>query len=197
MKEIGRGAEARLLLENYQQVEVVEKRREAKPYRNPKLDLRIRSARTKAEAGILQRARSIGVRTPRVLKVELENSGLFLEYLKGKRMKESFQAWMAGELGKNIALLHSNGIIHGDLTTSNVIVRGKKLALIDFSLGYYAKDVEDFATDLLGLQKTFQATHPGKEKEWKQLLRAYEKGFAKGKTVFGHMKEIEARARYS
>ncbi len=199
MKELAHGAEARLFESDYAGEKVVVKEREAKQYRNPILDQRIRTTRTKTEAGLLQRARSAGVRTPRVLKMDLPNARLVLEFLEGKRMKESFshESWMAKELGKIVAILHANGIVHGDLTTSNVIVQKKRVCLIDFGLSYYSKDVEDKATDLLGLQKTFTATHPESGREWKELLTAYEKHFAKGKQVVRHMKEIEERARYS
>lgn len=39
-------------------------------------------------------------------------------------------------MGFLIFRLHQQGIIHGDLTTSNMILKDNKLYLIDFGLSY-------------------------------------------------------------
>lgn len=69
------------------------------------------------------------------------------------------------EVGKYIALLHGDSVIHGDLTTSNMIVtESGTLYLIDFGLSYIRNNIEDFAVDLYVLEKAFISTHPLLEK---------------------------------
>ena len=64
-------------------------------------------------------------------------------------------------MGKTINNVHDLGIIHGDLTTSNMIIRNdKQIVLIDFGLSYYKDSAEDKAVDLYVLERAFKSTHP-------------------------------------
>ena len=64
-------------------------------------------------------------------------------------------------MGKTINKVHDLGIIHGDLTTSNMIIRNdKQIVLIDFGLSYYKDSAEDKAVDLYVLERAFKSTHP-------------------------------------
>lgn len=103
---------------------------------------------------------------------------------------------LCSKAGEMIAKLHSSGLVHGDLTTSNFIVEKNELVLFDFGLGFFSGKTEDFSTDLLNLKKTFGATHPFLQNEWKALLASYEKNFVAGKNVVKQMAAIEKRARY-
>ncbi|KAG8734833.1 serine/threonine-protein kinase bud32 [Ceratobasidium sp. 414] len=72
-------------------------------------------------------------------------------------------------IGAEIAKMHRGDIIHGDLTTSNMMLRKKEgseeaeLVLIDFGLSFNSPLVEDKAVDLYVLERAFSSTHPDSE----------------------------------
>ena len=99
---------------------------------------------------------------------------------------------MATLLGEQIGKLHTAGLIHGDLTTSNAIVRNQKIVLIDFGLSYDSAKQEDQAVDLLGLKKTFLATHANFPNGWTSILKGYVKGGGQQATI-NHIQKIESR----
>ena len=103
---------------------------------------------------------------------------------------------ICAEVGKEIAKLHSGNIIHGDLTTNNILLHNNVLVFLDFSLGFISSKLEDFAADLLAFKKTFMATHYRHEVAWKALEKAYIGQFPIGRDILEHIKSIERRARY-
>ena len=130
-----------------------------------------------------------------------------MELIKGKRLKEVVEKNPALCIiaGREIKKIHSLGIIHGDLTTSNILVEERnnvqknkekekfsKLCFIDFGLGFYSKKLEDVATDLVVFKKTFNATHSSLKNGWLLVM----KGYAPSKAVEAQMQKIEKRARY-
>ena len=124
------------------------------------------------------------------------------EFIEGRTLAEelarntSKAKKFCAEAGKIIGKLHANNIVHGDLTTSNILLHNKSLVFLDFGLGSISSKIEDFAVDLLAFKKTFAATHYKIIGEWKNVERAYCAEFAQGKAVLGHLKEVEARVRY-
>ncbi len=199
-KLLKRGAEAELFESSFEGKTCILKKRARKSYRFEKLDFSIRKQRTKKEANLLSFAKSIGIETPRVYFVDEENFEIAMEFIAGKRTKDFLNSKnfrkICNGIGKNVAKLHLGGVIHGDLTTSNILLNGKDLCFIDFGLGFHSKKTEDRAVDLLNLKKTFHATHCSFfEKGWNAILKAYcaethEKQTAK------HIEEIEKRGRY-
>ncbi len=122
-KIIQQGAEAILIKKE----NLVLKRRVAKGYRLKELDEKIRKLRTRGEARLLEKAGKI-IPVPRVLKVDEKTKEIDMEFIDGWKLSEKLDEmknWEEGcvAIGKNIALLHDAGIIHGDLTTSNMIWR--------------------------------------------------------------------------
>lgn len=211
MKLIKRGAEAALYKTQFLGQVALLKERIPKKYRNSLLDEQIRKQRTKQEAVLLHKAKEAGVRTPSLLKVDKKNSRIWMEWIEGKQLKEELNSKKLNgkknsvekfekqlqKLGKRIAQLHSAGIIHGDLTTSNVLVNPKEMALVDFGLGFFSKKIEDQAVDLLNLKKTFGATHSGLPKSFEQILKSYAKSNPNARTIFRQMEKVEERVRYS
>jgi Kae1-associated kinase Bud32 len=198
-KAIARGAEAEIIEAGLHRAKAIEKHRLAKGYRCRKLDEKIRLERTRLEAMLLHRAKSAGVRTPLVLAVDQEKKSIFMEFVEGKNAKFAIKGnlKLCREIGKQIAALHSASIIHGDLTTDNILATGKGgIVFIDFGLGFNSKKEEDKAVDLINLKKTLLAGDASLKKEWNAILKAYTAG-GDCKGIAGKIEEIEKRGRYS
>jgi Kae1-associated kinase Bud32 len=104
---------------------------------------------------------------------------------------------LSEKTGELIGRLHAHGIIHGDLTTSNIIFKEGKLYLIDFGLSYLDKTVEARGVDVHVLFQTFESTHENHE----ELIEVFKKGYALtfggAEGVFEREKEIGSRGRYA
>ncbi len=196
---IRKGAEAELHLIEREGERVVLKRRIPKPYRLPQLDVHIRRTRTRREARLLDRARRVGVHTPRVLRVDDESMEIEMEYVEGERLKEYLvrtgDADIMERVGGLVATLHANNIVHGDLTTSNIILSHGRIVFIDFGLGSVTHSVEDKAVDILCFKKSYFATHPDLPEGWEAFIRGY-RTYDDADRVLRRMKEVERRARY-
>ena len=122
-----------------------------------------------------------------------------MEYIKGKLIRDVLAKGnyeeLASEVGKKIAILHNNGIIHGDLTTSNMIL-SDEIYFIDFGLSFFSQKIEDKATDLHLLKEAFESTHPAIwEESFECALKAYEKQAEHGKEILERLKNVEKRGR--
>lgn len=188
-----RGAEAEIIKKDGR----ILKKRIKKGYRDPALDKRLREDRTKLEAKFLDKAGLAGVQTPTVLskrKFELE-----IEFVDGKKVKDIFEErkdlWE--KIGENIARLHSKNIIHGDLTTSNIIEKGNEIYFIDFGLSYHSQRIEDRATDLHLLKQVLKSSHHRVyKKAFSKVLEGYKRVYNNSNPVFERLKDIEKRGRY-
>ena len=194
-KFLGVGAEAKLYVEDG----IIIKERVKKGYRVIEIDERIRKQRTKAEAKILKKAFDLGVKVP---KVEMVDTFLIkIEYIDGKRLKDVVDSknavFFAEKLGTMIGKLHNNDIIHGDITTSNMIVKDDELYLIDFGLGYISKSVEDRAVDLHLLECALISTHQKlKDKFFDAFCDSYAREYKESRMIFGRLDAIRQRGRY-
>jgi len=200
MEVIAKGAEANLYLEDG----VVIKERIRKEYRIPEIDRVLRTTRTKREAKLLSLARRAGVPTPVVLDVDTERKSITMSYIEGEKLKYMVEKLGEGELrelfrrvGSLAARLHRSNIIHGDLTTSNMILSGGRVFFIDFGLGEVNPSLEAKGTDLLVFVKAVRSTHFTREKE---ILEAFFSGYLEeypeGEAVVERMRKIERRGRY-
>ena len=178
------------------------KRRIPKTYRLPILDEKLRKQRTKKEAKLLQKASAI-IPIPKIIKVDEKNKEMEMEFIIGKKLSEHLDSLkdkvqISKTIGKQIALLHDNEIIHGDLTTSNIILsdKDKKLYFIDFGLGFSSNKIEDKAVDLHLIKQALEAKH---FKYFKSLTRAVLDGYSISKTskeTLARLKKVESRGRY-
>lgn len=205
---IRKGAEASIFLGDWHGKRVVMKTRLPKSYRVESLDVSIRFARTAREAHLLHDAKRAGVPTPTVYQVDTASCTIVMEYVEGERLKEALpemaQPEMKGtctQVGSLIGRLHSGGIVHGDLTTSNMIlVNRSKLFFIDFGLSEYSREVEARGVDLLLMSRAFKSTHfLLHSKAFKAVVEGYRRtiGDADTDVVLKKMREIEIRGRYS
>ncbi|MBI4017522.1 MAG: Kae1-associated serine/threonine protein kinase [Candidatus Aenigmarchaeota archaeon] len=196
--EIARGAEAVVTVDGD-----VAKERIAKRYRVPELDQRLRAERTKTEARLLDAARRAGVPVPVVRSVEKHI--LRMEFIEGSKLRDIFDGMTEEQLrttaraiGKHVAALHRNNIIHGDLTTSNIIVARDNIYFIDFGLGKFSSDVEDRATDLHLLHGAILSTHQAIAKKlWVDITTGYMENFKGASAVVKRLHAVERRGRYS
>ena len=198
-----KGAEAELFETEFMGAKALLKKRVPKAYRVKELDEELRVQRTRKEAKLLVEAKEAGVRTPLVYSVHPKKGILLMEFLEGLKLKDALNEANCAELcaviGRDMALMHEAAIIHGDLTTSNmVLMQGSKVGYIDFGLGKTSDELEERAVDLLNFKKTFSATHFKLfDKGWKALCKAYEAGLKDGKKVTKHVLEVEKRVRYA
>ena len=178
MKTLAIGAEAIILQDRNKVV----KDRTAKGYRIAEIDRKLRSSRTRGEAGILGRLARIGFSSPKALRANEKTGKLEIEFISGPKVKEVLEkidyARLSGDIGKKIAMLHNNNIIHGDLTTSNMILHGREVYFVDFGLSFLSERVED-------REMAFQA-----------CLAAYRKNCRNGAEVLKRLEIVEKRGRY-
>jgi len=185
------GAEAVLYL-NKKENKVI-KDRKKKKYRIPEIDNKLRSSRTRREAKVLEKINPLDF-TPNVLFADNERI-LEIEYINGKRLSECLEkeAWetLGEEIGKKIKQVHNQGIIHGDLTTSNLILKNKTIYFIDFGLSFFSQKTEDKAVDLHVLEEALESKHYTISKK---MFAAVKKGY-NDPTVLKRLEEVEARGR--
>lgn len=204
---IKKGAEASLYLEYWNNRKVIMKRRHPKKYRIPELDLLIRTQRTLHEPNIIHNAKEAGVPTPTIFMVDVEDANIIMEFVEGKQIKEVLDAVSKEErlnvcklVGKLIGCLHGNGIIHGDLTTSNMILTPYgKVVFVDFGLSERSVELEPMGVDLHLMKRTLYSTHYKYAKEcFKAVMDGYEEALGKEETkkVTVKIREIERRGRY-
>jgi len=200
MDIIKRGAEAIL----YKEKENLVKERIKKGYRISQIDDDLRKVRTKKEAKLISEARRTGVNSPSIISVDEKNFKITMEFIDGIRLKEFFnetnneeRAKVAEQVGKAVGKLHSNGIVHGDLTTSNMILKDDKIFFIDFGLGEFSKRIETLGTDLSVLKEAFQSTHfEYLNLLWESFIKGYKQTNSNFNKVLDVLDNIEKRGRY-
>lgn len=205
-KLIYKGAEAEIYLETWHGQLVIRKSRVVKPYRIVELDEAIRRSRTAHEATIMHEARKLGVPVPAIRHIDPESWTLIMEYIPGPTLKEELYGLPAinkrsrcNNLGQTLGLMHEGGIVHGDLTISNVLSEDGKLFMIDFGLGGFSKETEAKGVDLLLLSRAIKSTHYAFHAPlFKAFLKGYSKAVGKKQSdeTVAKMREIERRGRY-
>jgi len=202
-----KGAEASLFLEEWHGRRVIMKRRLEKRYRLSELDEVIRSQRTLREPQLIHRAKEAGVPTPTVFLVDTTDANIIMEYVEGDQVKRVLDGLSRAErlrlcrhIGEMIGRLHTHGIIHGDLTTSNMILTsGGKVFFVDFGLGERSVELEARGVDLHLMKRALQSTHYRYADEcFETVLEGYSEivGAGVAKAVLEKIREIERRGRY-
>jgi TP53 regulating kinase-like protein len=172
---------------------VICKERFAKKYRHPILDARLTKQRCRMEARLLGKCKEKGINVPAVWQVDSNFSDatslIYLEFIDGPTVRDYLEDILlpqiekegndteqfhdtlrriAVEIGKTISKLHDVGVVHGDLTTSNIMLRNVEailtqpphIVLIDFGLAKNTTAIEERAVDLYVLERALQSTHP-------------------------------------
>jgi len=204
---IKKGAEASLYLEDWHGRRVVFKRRLPKRYRIPELDEDIRARRTRHESQIISRAKKAGVPTPVIFMVDPVEATIVMEFIEGKQVKQILgelssedRVRLSRHIGELIGRLHKYGIIHGDLTTSNMILTpDDRVVFVDFGLSEWSKELEARGVDLHLMKRALTSAHHQYAEE---CFRAVMDGYASvmgrrmAEEVLHKIREIETRGRY-
>ncbi|MFH1649002.1 MAG: KEOPS complex kinase/ATPase Bud32 [Candidatus Woesearchaeota archaeon] len=186
MKAIAQGAEATLYLDGA----TVVKQRIPKSYRHPLLDEKLRAQRTRKEAKILK---SLPILGPKLLESDGKER-IVMSFVDGKPLREILDdnVALAEEVGKNLRKMHDKNIIHGDLTTSNMILSDGKVAFIDFGLSFTSTRTEDRAVDIHLFKEALESTH---YRIVEEAMKLFWKGYGSDKAVKERFKTVESRGR--
>jgi N6-L-threonylcarbamoyladenine synthase/protein kinase Bud32 len=185
-----RGAEAVVMIEPAR----VMKRRVSKRYRHPSLDSRLIHERTRAEARLIAESRRYGIPTPVIQ--DITSDMIVMERIEGMRLRDSLSSQYLQKAGRIIGLLHGAGLIHGDLTTCNMIVRGGQCYLIDFGLGFTSSEIEARGVDIHVLFQVLESTAPDDPALKEAFIEGYRETFEGADDVLVREHEIDLRGRY-
>ena len=203
MKLINRGAEADVYSTMWDKKKAILKIRKIKSYRNSLLDQKIRKQRTTRESQIISQVKSFGISTPLIYFMDINKCSILMQYIDGKivrDLKGTDIVKLCSEIGQIVGTMHKNGIMHGDLTTSNFILGKKKLFLIDFGLASRTEKPDDHAVDLRLFKEILNSAHAEvMEKSWKNFQKGYSKavGMKYSKKILNLVAVIESRGRYA
>jgi len=203
MKLIKKGAEGDIFLTSWNKKKAILKARKKKDYRNESLDKRIRKQRTIRECEIISEVKSFGISTPLIYNMDTKNCTILMQYIVGTLVNELSESKLIKsciEIGKIVGTMHKNGIMHGDLTTSNFIQSKEKIFVLDFGLANRTNKPEDHAVDLRLLKEILNSAHAKiMNKAWSNFLKGYKSavGPSRFSKVTNLVKVIESRGRYA
>lgn len=224
---ITQGAEGRLYKTTYllPSIPCALKYRPPKPWRHPILDQRLTRHRILSEARILSKCRRDGLRVPDVYAMDESAGWLMLEWVQGTPVRVNINQRLGNRMegieddeelkdlmrriGAAVGKMHSIGIIHGDLTTSNMMLNPPagqsetdnlnglegEIVIIDLGLASGGVHDEDRAVDLYVLERAFGSTHPRAECVFGEVLDAYKKSFKQAGVALKKLEEVRMRGR--
>jgi len=204
MKMLAQGAEARIYLENGKIV----KHRFEKKYRHPTIDKALIKYRTRREARVIEKLAQIGFPAPRLVEMKENNGKMVMSFINGDLIKDILKddyKKIGREIGRKIGILHRNNIIHGDLTTSNMILNkndnekdndNKEIHFIDFGLSFFSERVEDKAVDLHLLKQALESKHYEIYEDcFKEVIEGYKEGNPEWEKILKRFEIVERRGR--
>lgn len=230
LKILKQGAEAKLYICNYLGKPTLIKERFKKNYRHPDLDTSITKERIKNEARSIVRSKAAGVKTPSLYLVDFERRRIYMQHFEHSITVKDFIIAFKNlisdngdsqnsldiyteKIGQSLRKLHDNNIIHGDLTTSNMLLVEKnpsgvtdntkwlncenvEIVMIDFGLSFIDSSVEDKGVDLYVLERALISTHNDYPELFEQIFKAY-KSYSKTniKEIIVKYEDVRARGR--
>lgn len=235
---LAQGAEAKVYEVEYQGKRAILKQRLVKQYRIKELDSKLNKQRLHREVKCLEKCRKAGVAAPYVHQVDAESNSIYMERIDGSSLKTLLHGCarldeggnrypdeyyrLSREIGTAIGRMHDMDLVHGDLTTSNIMIRSSsdvqaemvcengdsssgtittdqgssgRVVMIDFGLGQLKASVEDKAVDLYVLERAFVSTHPHSEPLVAQVMEAYRVANRKGVAVVQKLEQVRLRGR--
>uniref|UniRef100_A0A0D3HDT8 non-specific serine/threonine protein kinase n=1 Tax=Oryza barthii TaxID=65489 RepID=A0A0D3HDT8_9ORYZ len=203
------GAEGRVFVSTFVGRKCVIKERFSKKYRHPLLDSKLTLKRLNAEARCMTKARKLGVPTPVLYAVDPLLHTLTFEYVDGLSVKDILLGFgsngineeqlidIATQIGNAVGKLHDGGLVHGDLTTSNMIIKNNtnQLVLIDFGLSFISTIPEDKAVDLYVLERALISMHSSCGDVMEKILTAYRKVSKQWCATTNKLAQVRQRGR--
>jgi TP53 regulating kinase-like protein len=203
LKLVKKGAEADIYLTSWNGHNSILKIRKKKDYRVHSLDMRIRTLRTIREAKMISETKSFGITTPLVYFVDEKKCEIYLQFVRGKLVRDlpiKQIGKICKDIGKIVGILHKNGIMHGDLTTSNFILTQQGLVILDFGLSQKTDKIDDYAIDLRLFKEVLNSAHAQiVDKSWASFIQGYKTilGSLLTEKVINQVLVIEKRGRYA
>ena len=223
LRMVAQGAEGRIYDTVFLTKPTIVKERLIKRYREPTLDRKINKHRLLLEARCMFRCIKSGILTPAVYMIDVDNLRLYIEKIEGITIKDLLRnmatvqikehvevdqssvdnivypneclEW-AKKIGVALGKMHDIDIVHGDLTTSNMMLNSTgNVVIIDFGLAGKSTNVEDKAVDLYVLERAFISTHPGSEEIVKEILQNYVISSTKSKSIMQRLEQVRLRGR--
>lgn len=241
------GAEAHVFKTSYlsHKTPAALKIRPSKAYRHPTLDARLTKQRVLQESRVMVKLRrEVGRIVPAVYALDWDGTTangktcwMLMEWIEGGTIRnvlnqrisrsgsdfgddEELRSLME-RVGVAVGRMHKTGVVHGDLTTSNLMLRSKgepsqvpstnvethaealsdlvpldgDVVLIDFGLASQNAQDEDRAVDLYVLERAFGSTHPRTEHLFQEVLKAYGESYKGAKVVLKRLEEVRMRGR--
>nr|XP_012223450.1 PREDICTED: TP53-regulating kinase isoform X1 [Linepithema humile]XP_012223451.1 PREDICTED: TP53-regulating kinase isoform X1 [Linepithema humile] len=226
MELIAQGAEARLYKGLYLGKATLMKERFVKNYRHSELDTRLTKDRIRAETRAIIRAKAAGIPTPALYLVDSHRRRIYMEYVENATiLKQFIDDNIAGKtdvdhlldfigrgLGTLIARMHSKDIIHGDLTTSNILLKNDwneppcdnqsepetHFVMIDFGLARVDSTLEDKAVDLYVLERSLLSAHSEVTTLFSRIFQSYRQQYLSKQQctqVLAKYRQVQARGR--
>ena len=193
--QIAQGAEATISREG----DRIIKERVEKDYRHADIDRSLRKSRTRREAKILETLQTKDIPAPRLLDMDDTRMRIEMDFLSGPKIRDVFHdkhLAYSREIGVLIGKLHEGGIIHHDLTTSNMMLHDNKIHLIDFGLSFFSEKEEDKAVDLHLFRHALESKHHTIwEESFKNALEGYRDANPDAALVLKRLEHVEARGR--
>ena len=143
---------------------------------------------------MISAARAAGVRTPVIRDVTADT--IRMERIEGTLLKHALTPGHIRDAGVCVGRLHGAGIIHGDLTTSNIIISNDVPFFIDFGLSYRSDEIESQGVDIHVLFQTLESTSSNAEGLKEEFVRGYGMAFPGAADVIERVDEIRQRGRY-
>ena len=193
---IAQGAEAKI----FHKDGVIIKERFAKEYRIPEIDIKLRKFRTRRESKVLKKLNELGIPCPDLFDVDDKDMRISMEFLDGLKLRDVLQDDPDGFgeiIGRQVGLMHSNDVIHADLTTSNMVLNIGKIHFIDFGLSFFSTKAEDKAVDLHLLNKALESRHSDIYQVcWEAVIRGYKAENPEAGVVLERLAKVSLRGRH-
>ena len=234
---LSQGAEGKIYIGEFLSRKCLVKERFKKKYRVEELDKKLTKERMLSESRNILRASKKGIKVPTIYFVDLTERKIYMEYLENScQLKiilqsiyslpdispyESLLEKISQDLGDMLSKLHSENLIHGDLTPSNILLKIKDdtgsdllnnaeklilekknyddMYLIDFGLSSVSLStssaLEDKAVDLYVLKRAMISSNPKSEELFDKAMNIYKNKCQNGEEIINKYKNVEMRGR--